>query len=58
MNTKVKFTWTREKRDALRKAYDQAVKGQQSVFPFEGDDMLVSYAKHLLEYLDNQFNRR
>jgi len=46
----VKFD--RDKRERLRKHYEQAVKEQKISFTFDGHELLVSYAKYLLEYLD------
>jgi hypothetical protein len=37
--------------DALKKAYDKAVKEEKTMFVYEGQDVLTSYAKYLLEYL-------
>ena len=36
----------------LKIAYDKAVKAGVSQFEFEGEDLLVSYARYLLEYLE------
>lgn len=47
--------FTREKRDALRRAYDRAAGKGQVQFMFEGREYLTGYAKYLLEYLDGQF---
>lgn len=55
MNT-VQFT--QDKRDALRRAYDTAVKAKHETFTFEGSELLVAYAKYLLEYLDGEFRRK
>jgi hypothetical protein len=48
------ITWDRAKRDQLRKAYNAALAAGKEVFQFEGHDLLVSYAKYLLEYLDSR----
>jgi hypothetical protein len=42
----------RDKRERLRKHYEQAKKEQKESFMFDGRELLVSYAKYLLEYLD------
>ena len=47
--------FTPEKANALRKAMEQAKKNRQDTFEFEGHEYLVSYAKHLLEFLDAKF---
>lgn len=47
------ITFTPEKRDELRAAYDLAVENGEEVFEFEGNEVLVDYAKYLLMHLDN-----
>jgi hypothetical protein len=47
------ITFTVEKREALRAAIVQADRDGVKVFTFEDRDMRVSYAKYLLEYLDD-----
>lgn len=46
---------TPEKTKALRKAYLAALEAGQETFDFEGNTLLVAYAKYLLEYLEGQF---
>ena len=41
------------KRNQLRRAYKAAVLAEKDSFEFEGTELLVSYAKYLLEHLDN-----
>jgi hypothetical protein len=53
----VNITWDRTKRDGLRKAYEAALAAGKDVFQFEGHDILVSYAKYLLEYLDGMLGK-
>lgn len=36
----------------LRKAYDKAVKDGAETFKYKGMDVLTSYAKYVLEYMD------
>lgn len=48
--TQVSFD--RPTRDRLRKAYDAAVAAGVEAFTFEGREYFVSYAKYLLEFLD------
>jgi len=38
----------------LRKAYKTALNDGKKSFVFEGHEVLVSYAKYLLEYLETQ----
>lgn len=40
---------------SLRRAYTHAVETAQEQFVFEGKDILVAYAKYLLEYLATKF---
>jgi hypothetical protein len=50
-----KIYFTREKLTELKKAYHKArIKGQTE-FKFEGQDVLVAYAKYLIEHLDTKF---
>jgi hypothetical protein len=51
----VNIIFTPEKRDRLRKAYENAKHADLDRFNFEGQDYVVSYAKYLLEYLDGKF---
>lgn len=46
------MNFDREKREALRKVYEQAIKEGKDRFVFEGHDFLVTYTKYLLEWLD------
>jgi len=50
--TTVNFTPQLAKK--LRTAYEQAVELKQDTFMFEGQEMVVGYAKYLLEYLKMQ----
>jgi len=43
--------FTSEKATELQRAYDRAVEGGQDIFVFEGQELVVGYAKYLLEYL-------
>lgn len=43
--------FTNEKFFALLRAYHKAVEGKHEAFVFEGHDILTSYARYLLEYL-------
>ncbi len=47
------ITFTPEKRDQFRAAYNEAVKNEAEVFEFEGNEVLTEYAKYLLIHLDN-----
>lgn len=49
--------FTLEKIKAFRKLYDEAVKDGKEMFIFEGHDVLVSYAKYVLEYLEKRIDR-
>jgi hypothetical protein len=44
-------TFDREKYDKLEKQYNEAVEKKETQFNFEGQPILVAYAKYLLEYL-------
>lgn len=38
----------------IKRLYDEAVKDQKTVFIWDGYEMLTSYAKFLLQYLEIQ----
>lgn len=44
----------RERRDALREAYEAAVRAGQEQFTFRGLEYDTGYARYLLEYLDSK----
>lgn len=46
------MTFDIEARDELRKAYDSAVEKGADSFDFRGTELIVNYAKYLLEFLD------
>jgi len=48
-------SFTPEKRDSLRRAYNKAQKNEEESFTWDGNEYLVSYARYLLEYLDYLF---
>lgn len=37
----------------LKKEYDKAVKENKTIFIFEEQEVLVSYAKYLIQHLEN-----
>lgn len=49
---------TKETHAALKLAYTKAVEEKVESFMFQGAEILVSYAKYLLEYLDFPENLR
>ena len=40
----------------FRKVYDKAVKERKTQFVYEGQDVLVSYAKYYIQYLEGVLN--
>lgn len=46
------INFTRQKKEALRHAYNAAVKSGSETFMFEGHEIVVGYAKYLLMFLD------
>lgn len=40
----------------LKRAYNSAIKAKEEKFNFKGQDVLVSYAKYLIEYLEGRFS--
>lgn len=52
------ITFDREKTKALRRAYEkaqQAGKERYDTFEFEGHELVMDYAKYVLEYLEAKF---
>lgn len=47
---------TREYLQALREAYEQAVKEGKSLFVFRGSDFVTGYAKYFLEFYEPKFS--
>lgn len=43
---------TKDNVKKFKKAYNKAVKDGKAVFKFEGQDVLVSYAKYMIEHLN------
>jgi len=48
-------TFTPEKLKELKKIYASTIKDGKSQFTFEGQELLVSYAKYLIQHLENVF---
>lgn len=48
------MTFTKEKLSELKKQYNISVQNNQEVFIFDGTELLVSYAKYLIQYLETQ----
>lgn len=41
--------------EELKVEYNRAISAGYRIFSFKGADLLVDYAKYLIEYLENQF---
>jgi hypothetical protein len=50
----ITIIWTPEKRDELRRLYAQAVDTNKDTFVIDGHELVTSYAKYLLQYLDQR----
>jgi hypothetical protein len=48
-----KIEFDREKYNSLKLIYDKSVSENKEQFVWEGQILLTSYAKYLLEYLEN-----
>jgi len=48
-----KIEFDREKYNSLKLIYDKSVSENKEQFLWEGQILLTSYAKYLLEYLEN-----
>ena len=46
--------WTKPRMKQFKKEYKAAVKNGDKIFIFEGNEILVGYAKYLLEYLESR----
>ena len=54
----MKINFTPEVRDALRKEYEAAVERGDESFEFRDVPLLTDYAKYLLEFLDDVYQRK
>lgn len=52
------MTFTPDRLEELRMAYNQAIEAGQSMFVFDGHELLVTYASYLIEHLDAEFAAR
>jgi len=48
-------SFSKEKLNKFKGVYKTAVSGEMGSFWFDGNEYLTAYAKHMIEYLDNQF---
>ena len=55
MNTVI---YTEKDLSALKQEYTKALEWQRESFLFNENEYLTSYAKHLVEHLENHFNQR
>jgi len=59
MNDQTKHIFfTRKSFERFRAEYQLARDAQQDSFMFEGHEVLVAYAKYMIEYLEAKFNSR
>ena len=49
--------WTEKDYLDLKRQYESAVSEGQEQFEFLGVELLTTFAKYLLEFLDNEFNK-
>jgi hypothetical protein len=56
MNTDNTISFDRVKLAKLKRYYNRALKYKRDQFTFEGSELLVAYAKYLIEYLEGRFN--
>lgn len=52
------ITFTPKTLERLRKKYKAAVAAGEEKFTFEDQELVVSYARHLIDYLDGEFGSR
>jgi hypothetical protein len=58
MNTNNNIELTPDTVNKLKIAYDKAVKDNKLSFMFQGNEILVAYAKYALEYAESEFERK
>jgi len=58
MTPTANVTFTPAKLKCLKQQYEDAVEQGTDVFVFEGHELLVDYAKYLIQYLEGQFAGR
>lgn len=51
------ITFTPELLEKLKREYKKAISKNIDTFLFEGNELLVSYTKYLIEYLETVFNK-
>ena len=44
---------TRENYDEVKKQYGQAISDGKDTFTFEGQEVLTTYAKYVVQYIEN-----
>ena len=49
--------WTKDQYLDLKRQYENAVSEGQEQFEFQGVELLTTFAKYLLQFLDNEFNK-
>lgn len=53
---RARINFTPEKLKALKRQYQAAIQAKQETFVFEGHEVLVTYARYMIEYLSRQFS--
>ena len=51
------LTFSKDRLVRLKDSYAEAISEGRDEFTFDGYDFLVGYAKYLIEYLDNHFEK-
>lgn len=51
-----KIKLTKSKIRELKIAYNEAKKNKKEIFIFDGEEILTSYAKYLIEYVNTYYN--
>lgn len=52
------ITFDEPKLKRLKESYQQAIKDKKDSFIFEGHELLTSYAKYMIEYLEDKFKKQ
>lgn len=48
------ITFDRQELSNLKRSYTVAIRNKKDQFTFKGNELLVSYAKYLIEYLETK----
>jgi hypothetical protein len=50
----ITVSWTKVKFRKFKRAYQKAVRDNESLFLFDGNEFVVGYAKYLIQYVEER----